>query len=115
MGARRNIIVEFSDTNSVALYTHWGAGEVHSDLAKALERGSACWDDAPYLTRIIFDTMVGDAQGSDLGFGIEPFTTGTTAYTEAGPGYDLIVRPAERTVEVGDDTFGFREFIIKFG
>jgi hypothetical protein len=76
MGDRGNIaVVDTYGTNSaVFLYTHWGGGEIAIDLAKALSR-QARWDDGPYLTRIIFDAMVGDEHGQESGHGI---STGLT-------------------------------------
>ncbi len=126
MGDRRNIIVEFNDVNSVALYTHWSGSSMKETLARALDRGRGRWDDPTYLTRIIFSQMIADDNESDVieplmsetGFGIEPFTTGFPDYCEAAPGYDLLVRWSEKTVQ-GDDggtekMYGFEDFIEKF-
>lgn len=63
MGDRGNIVV-----NGVWLYTHWGGSDIKKDLQKALQRHIR-WDDAPYLTRIIFDQMKGNDFG-ETGWGI---------------------------------------------
>lgn len=118
MGDRRNIIVEFSDTNSVALYTHWDGYRTREILAAGLDRGRGRWDDPSYLTRILFCEMVQGDEMSETGYGIEPFVTGTSRYCEARDGYDLIVRAGERTVQGDDDGTGkmysFEDFILKF-
>lgn len=118
MGDRRNIIVEFDEKHSVALYSHWDGSTMREVLARALSRGRSRWTDDAYLARIIFCEMVAGEEMGETGYGIEPFTTGTTSYCEASPGYDLIVRPREQTVQ-GDDggtgkMYGFEDFLLKF-
>lgn len=66
MGARAQ--VKIADTGTF-LYTHWGSGEITEDVRKALSRRQR-WGDPEYLTRIIFDQMVGSQQGTETGFGI---------------------------------------------
>lgn len=61
MGDRGNVVVMQSEDpkDAVWLYTHWNGSNIASDLAKALNKfGKARWDDAPYLTRIIFCQML---------------------------------------------------------
>jgi len=60
--------VHIVDTG-VWIYTHWGATTLPEVLYEALAE-EARWNDPEYLARIIFDTMVGDSQGSHTGFGI---------------------------------------------
>ena len=54
------------------LYTHWSGSEIQETLKTALSR-KLRWDDAQYLTRIIFDTLSTGQQGKETGFGIGPF------------------------------------------
>lgn len=62
MGDRAQVrIVEGPE--SVYLYTHWSGYRIMSDLKEALIRGRSRWEDAPYLTRIIFCEMVKDYEG----------------------------------------------------
>lgn len=69
MGARAQVLVK--DTG-VYLYTHWGSGSVKDDVQRALnsERGQSRKHDPEYLTRIIFEELVGDERGSETGFGL---------------------------------------------
>lgn len=53
----------------VYLYTHWGACELIQNLKDALAKRWR-WDDHEYLTRIIYDEMVGDMFGTETGYGI---------------------------------------------
>ncbi len=57
VGDRGNIVVD-----GVWFYTHWGGADMPKDLKNALERGRDRWDDGPYLARIIFCEMLGDAK-----------------------------------------------------
>lgn len=68
MGDRGNICIR-EGKEEVYLYTHWEGSDIFNDLRTALGRRQR-WDDAPYLTRIIFDTMSAGAQGEDTGYGI---------------------------------------------
>lgn len=70
MGNRANIRV-IEGNSEVWLYTHWSADQLPTILAAALIKRWR-WDDAPYLTRIIFETMLGatDSFGTETGFGI---------------------------------------------
>lgn len=67
MGDRGHVHIE--DTG-VWLYTHWNASELTETVATAIGYG---WrlGQPPYLTRIIFDEMVGDQQGTSTGYGIQ--------------------------------------------
>ncbi len=73
MGDRANIVVidtnEGEELGGVVLYTHWSGTELPTTLKTALVRGRERWNDAPYLTRIIFDEMTGGSKGL-TGFGI---------------------------------------------
>lgn len=66
MGSRGQVHIE--DTG-VTLYSHWTGHEIPEKVAEALAREER-WGDAPYLARIIFQTML-DGDESSTGFGIE--------------------------------------------
>lgn len=123
MGDRRNVVVEFTNGTSVALYTHWAGSDLPQTLAKALDRGRSRWDDPTYLTRMIFSEMIAAEAGDDVigvlmsetGFGIEPIPTGSDSYCEADPGYDLVVSLADKTVYDGDGTvYSFEGYVKAF-
>lgn len=114
MGDRRNVVVRFSDENSVALYTHWTGSALPNILAEALKRGISRWTDAEYLTRIIFCEMVQGNVRGDTGYGIAPFKTGTSDYCEATPGYDLLVDPEKQTVSTDKGTLSFSKYVTGY-
>jgi len=76
MGARAQVHMEES---GVYLYTHWGSGTLKKDVARALKKKWR-WDDVEYLTRIIFDEMVGKEQGEETGYGIGTNVAGDAEY-----------------------------------
>lgn len=71
MGDRANILVRANEADpGVYLYTHWCGTELPAILQTAL-RKKLRWTDAPYLTRIIFCTMLkGNEEPEERGFGI---------------------------------------------
>lgn len=117
MGDRRNVVVEFENDLSVVFYTHWSGSDLPETLANALKRGTSRWSDPSYLARIIFSEMVKDSILDPTGYGIEPIVSGSDEYTEADPGYDLVVDLKDQTVSVLDDETGrvqifeFPEFV----
>lgn len=72
MGDRSNIVVTQPDGGRVWLYGHWmgqGSIEVVRNVLSRKER----WNDAPYLTRMLFAEMIrGDEEGA-TGFGISNY------------------------------------------
>lgn len=69
MGDRANVFIHDGDEPGVWLYTHWGGESLSSKVKRALAR-RVRWDDAPYLARIIFDSMTQDSTGDETGNGI---------------------------------------------
>ena len=71
MGDRANVlIVEAPESPPVRLYTHWTGYELGDTVADALVRGQGRMNDAPYLTRIIFNEMTRGNEEGITGFGI---------------------------------------------
>ncbi len=68
MGDRGNIVVR-EGSQEIWLYTHWCGSDIADVVQKALQKKWR-WDDAPYLTRIIFDTLTEGCYGEETGFGI---------------------------------------------
>jgi hypothetical protein len=58
-----------SDERPVVLYTHDGAKRMLYNLITALSRKER-WNDAPYLSRMIFCEMMGDYTHGTTGYGI---------------------------------------------
>ena len=68
MGDRANVAVQ-DHGKRVYLYTHWDGYELPELVRMALARRQR-WNDAPYLTRILFCTLVAGAEKDETGFGI---------------------------------------------
>lgn len=108
MGDRANIIVQQEDNGRIYLYTHWLGYRIREILAAALHRGRDRWDDAPYLTRIIFSEMLdGSELKSNTGFGIST--------THCEPGNDLWVDTNNQTVTYNNHEYSYDEFIAEVG
>lgn len=68
MGSRANVVVRENESQ-VWLYCHW-SGSSYVDKTRAAIAKRWRWTDAPYLARIIFDTLTEGHQGDETGFGI---------------------------------------------
>lgn len=72
MGDRANIVVK-QGAEKVYLYTHWDGFEATFTAAQnALKRAPGRWNDAPYLTRVIFCDLVLGHERDEAGYGIWP-------------------------------------------
>ena len=97
MGDRGNIeIKQPGADDSLFLYTHWRGSSVCEILADALAKGGR-WSDPSYLTRIIFQEMIGD-DDTTTGFGI---SVGS-------------IEDNEHTVPLDDVTYTPQEFITRY-
>ena len=113
MGDRGNIeIKQPGADDSLFLYTHWRGSSVCEILADALAKGGR-WSDPSYLTRIIFQEMIGD-DDTTTGFGISvgniednehtvPLVSWTGSGTGGGP-----------TITLDDVTYTPQEFITRY-
>lgn len=70
MGDRGNIEIRQVSGKSVFFYGHWSGSEMPHRVRDALARRQR-WSDAPYLTRIIFDSLTKGHAGEETGFGID--------------------------------------------
>lgn len=104
MGNRGEIYVHEGDKPGVYLYSHWGASALPHVVQRALisREGRNRWNDAPYLTRIIFEQLIRGSEGGETGYGI-------SAQRTEGPVVSVDV--ADQTVTL-DDGVGrsFAEF-----
>ena len=76
MGCRGTIeIIEKENDSSVFLYTHWGANEMLHNLTVTLKKKER-WNDAPYLSRMIFCEMIKENVGGCTGHGIQTYKAG---------------------------------------
>lgn len=97
MGNRGQINID----NEVYFYSHSGGDDVSlmEVMEKALKRKQR-WDDAPYLARIIFCTMVKGREDGELGYGIAGESFGKNT---------IKVSTKNKTVKMGDFSFSFSD------
>jgi hypothetical protein len=106
MGDRGNVKMVFGEGPAVFLYTHWQGTELPQTVAKALEKGVSRWDDPAYLSRVVFQEMIGN-DDDVTGFGIAPY--------EIDPNHETIeVNCALKLVRIGVHQYSFDEFIGAF-
>lgn len=103
MGDRATIEIK-EEGKSLYFYTHWRGSDVPSLLQAAIIAGDSRWDDAPYLNRIIFQTLIGDDRGT-TGFGIS-----TGPCDSEHP--KITVDTDTRTVRMGNLWLGYGDFAL---
>ena len=110
MGDRGNIAIAQPATGvNIYLYTHWSGYRVNESLAAGLDRGRGRWSDRPYLTRILFDTLVDDAEPrGTTGFGID------TEISDNEYPIPVVDTDAE-VVTLEGRSYTFEQFIAKYG
>jgi hypothetical protein len=70
MGARCTFVFKQSEDLAVALYSHWGEHEMHSDLAQALQHAAVRKSDTEYYTRMAVSYLLKDSILDETGFGL---------------------------------------------
>jgi len=70
MGDRGNIVFRRKGTPDLYFYAHWSGTNLPVIVKTALARRKR-WDDPPYLARIVFDTLRGNALHEETGYGID--------------------------------------------
>ena len=105
MGDRRQVVIKdrWTEDKEIYLYTHWGGYRLPTTVQDALKKKWR-WDDSAYLTRIIFDEMVGKEQGGETGFGI---SAGCMDSSYA----DIYIDTAKGIISIGDDEWSFSDYI----
>ena len=69
MGDRSNIVVVQPDNSRIFLYGHWMGDDNYRVAGQVLARQER-WNDAPYLARMFFETMIEGSINKETGFGI---------------------------------------------
>ena len=101
MGDRANVHVKANNLdNGVFLYTQFGGKHLPHKLHAALSRKRR-WGNTPYLTRIIFDTMVSDQA---RGYGV-------SAFAIDGNDRILWVDCSRQTVSCNHNTWTFSDYV----
>lgn len=98
MGDRSNIVVVQPDNNRIFLYGHWMGDDNYRVAGQVLSRQER-WNDAPYLTRMLFSLMTSHDPNSDTGFGIS-----TTMCDNEYP--IVVIDPQKQTVHLEQYIWG---------
>ena len=106
MGDRANVMVTSEHYGETYLYTHWGAHSLCEDVQRALAKKWR-WNDPSYLTRIIFEEMVGERDRfTETGYGISARI--------GDPGQFIIEIDVDRqTVTKDGCTWSFEDFLTQ--
>ncbi len=77
MGDRGNIIIidDVADAlhpRGLVLYTHWAGSEIGGLLKDALQKAPDRWTDSAYLSRVVFQTLIGTDDGT-TGYGLSSY------------------------------------------
>lgn len=103
MGDRANVLMTSKNYGSVYLYTHWDGGRLPKTVREALKRGEGRYEDAQYLTRIVFCEMIKHDVLGETGFGISQ---------KPGDGDDRIIKidTDKAKVTIGKKSWTLKEF-----
>jgi hypothetical protein len=105
MGARTNFHFKSRTGNDIVLYSHWGGGQKHQDLATALLKAKPRWDDYPYAIRITISQIIGEDWASETGYGLEINSCGEESYDTTTIDFE------HRLVTVNGTDVGFEKYI----
>ena len=104
MGDRGNIKVVEEGAPDLFMYTHWCGSELEIIVRQGLDKGRSLWDDASYLNRVLFCTLVENGNDDVTGFGLS---------TIMGDGDDRVVtvNHSDKTVtDLSGRTQSFDDF-----
>jgi hypothetical protein len=82
MGARCNFIFKQEEDLALALFSHWGEGSMHEDLAAALKHAEPRYGDIEYYTRMVISYLIKDDILDEEGFGISAVNPNNLGYLE---------------------------------
>jgi len=98
MGARCTFVFKQSDSNAVALYSHWGEDSMCEDLALALQHAARRKGDTSYYTRMAISYLLQDQLLDETGFGIYACDPNDLGFMD----HPIIIDLTNNTIE--DDT-----------
>ena len=70
MGDRANFGFVQPNRETIVLYGHWAGYNMLANLAEAVGKAQARWNDPSYATRIVISQMIGDGWGMETGWGL---------------------------------------------
>ena len=99
MGARCTFIFKQSETEAVALYSHWGEDSMYEDLAAALRHAAPRSGDQSYYIRMAVSYLLQNSILDETGYGLYACDPSTHAMYADHP---IIINLTNNTVQ--DDT-----------
>lgn len=98
MGARCTFVFKHSDTEAVALYSHWGEDHMYEELAAALQHARVRLGDASYYTRMAISYLIKDSILDETGYGIYPCNPTDLGFMD----HPIVIDLVDKTIN--DDT-----------
>ncbi len=71
MGDRANFVFVQPGGETIVLYGHWAGHNMLANLAEAVAKAQARWNDPSYATRIAISNMIGDSWTFETGWGLQ--------------------------------------------
>jgi hypothetical protein len=107
VGARCTFVFKQSETEAVALYSHWGEDSMYQDLAASLQHAMPRLGDSSYYTRMIISYLIKDSILDETGYGIYACNPNDLGFMDHPVLIDLI----NKTVTDDTGTHNIDEFI----
>ncbi len=107
MGARCTFIFKQSETEAVALYSHWGEDSMYEDLAAALRHAAPRSGDQSYYIRMAVSYLLQDSILDETGYGLYACNPNDLGFMDHPVLIDLI----NKTVTDDTGTHDIEEFI----
>jgi hypothetical protein len=99
MGDRANIGIRTSNNNTIFLYLHWGGGDRHEILAKAISHAMVRDGDESYFTRILVSRIVDTDWDKETGVGMA-----INELPTMGDGYDIpVYNYVDKTISIYEE------------
>ncbi len=112
MGARCTFIFKQSDTQAVALYSHWGEDHMYEDLAMALQHAAARKGDESYYIRMAVSYLLKDSILDETGFGLYACDPSTHLMYADHP---IIIDLVNSTIQDDSGTHSIDDFVNYHG
>lgn len=107
MGARCTFIFKQSDTEAVALYSHWGEDSMYEDLAAALRHAAPRSGDQAYYTRMAISYLLQYNILDETGYGIYACNPNDLGFAD----HPIVINLINNTIEDDTGTHTIDEFI----
>jgi hypothetical protein len=110
MGDRRQVILDYSDSGKIYLYSHWHGSDLLELTANALKQAKPRWSDVTYCARIIITSIIHETGQccKETGWGIAP-------YHQDSEHEDIVIHLDSQQVSIGSKTLTFNSFLAIYG